>query len=204
MPEYQRITGYQSEVSDNELVNRLGNADEEAFSLIYQKHWEDLFVSAARTLRDEEAAADVVQDVFVALWNRRNELNITGDLAAYLHTSVRYKCINYIEKNITRKDYLTRLAETIETYHTESITENLQLKELQETLHEVVNQMPPRMQEVYRLSRDEYLSHKEIAQMLNISSETVKKHIQHAMDFIKASMMSQTVAITFIFYRIFL
>lgn len=190
------------QVSDNELLIHIGNADEEAFSLIYQRYWEDLFVTAVRTLRGKEAAADVVQDVFVSLWNRRFELNITTSLVAYLHTSVRYKCMHYIEKNITRHDYLTRLAETVDQYQSENITENLQLKELRQVLHEVVEQMPARMQEVYKLSRNEYLSHKEIANILNISSETVKKHIQHALEQIKSSLISRVIA-TIIISRIF-
>lgn len=204
MSEYQIINGLGQQASDQGLLYRLGDGDQEAFSLIYRRYWEELYVTAARTLRSRDGAADVVQDVFVSLWNRRCDLNITGSLVAYLHTSVRYECIHYIEKNITRRDYLSRLAETVDEHLAETITENLQLKELQHTLHEVVSQMPARMQEVYKLSRHEYLSHKEIARALNISPETVKKHIQHALEHIKASLLSHSLILTFFFCRILL
>lgn len=204
MPKYQDITDTSCRIDGQELLGRMIGGDEEAFSLIYHSYWEDLFVTAARTLRSKDGAADVVQDVFVSLWHRRCDLNITGSLAAYLHTSVRYECIHYIEKNITRRDYLSRLAEAVDEHLAETITENLQLKELQHTLREVVNQMPARMQEVYKLSRHEYLSHKEIAKTLNISPETVKKHIQHALEHIKASLLSHSLILTFFFCRFLL
>lgn len=170
--------------------------DQEAFTLLYRRYWEDLFVAAAKVLRGKEEAADVVQDVFLSLWNRRHEINIEGSLAAYLQVSVRYKAIHYIEKNITRRDYLALLTDVVINTIPPAAEVQLQLKEVKQAIHDTVARMPPKMQEVYRLSRQEHLSHKEIADKLGISVETVKKHIQHALQLIKTALGYTSVSLS--------
>jgi RNA polymerase sigma-70 factor (family 1) len=178
----------QSAHNDEDLLLLMSSDDQEAFTLLYRHYWQDLFVIAAKVLRGKEEAADVVQDVFLSLWNRRHELNIEGSLGAYLHTSARYKAIHYIEKNITRRDYLALFTDIAVNALPPSAEIRLQLKEVQQAIHDTVAKMPPKMQEVYRLSRQEHLSHKEIADRLGISAETVKKHIRHAMQMIKLAL----------------
>jgi RNA polymerase sigma-70 factor (ECF subfamily) len=174
--------------TDEILLSLVADGDKEAFTMLYRRYWEDLFISAARALRSKTDAADLVQDIFLSIWNRRNDLRITGSLAAYLQTSVRYKVIKYIEKNITRRDYLVLLTEVLVNYQPPDAESQLQIKELQHVIHSAVEQMPNKMREVYQLSRKHHLSHKEIAERLAISDETVKKHIQHALQIIKTAI----------------
>jgi RNA polymerase sigma-19 factor, ECF subfamily len=134
-----------------------------------------------------------LQDVFLTLWNRRKEIRIEGSLPAYLQTSVRYHAIHFIEKNITRRDYLALLTDVAINTLPPSQELYLELKQAQQAINEAVLKMPPKMQEVYRLSRQEHLSHKEIAQKLGISAETVKKHIQHALEIIKTTLEHNSV-----------
>jgi len=174
--------------TDETLLSLVADGDKEAFTMLYRRYWEALFATAARALRSKTDAADLVQDIFLSIWNRRNDLRITGSLAAYLQTSVRYKVIKYIEKNITRRDYLVLLTEVLVNYQPPDAESQLQIKELQHTIQSAVEQMPKKMREVYQLSRKHYLSHKEIAERLDISDETVKKHIQHALQIIKTAI----------------
>ena len=188
--------------TDNLLLQDMNDNNEETFTSIYQRYWEELFVTAVKALRGKEEAADVVQDVFLSFWNRRKELTIKGSLAAYLHTSVRYKCIHYIQKNITRRDYLLLLSEVEMGSFLTTVESDLQLKELQQTINKTVAKMPPKMQEVYKLSRHDHLSYKEIAGNMSISVETVKKHIHHAINLIKINLPSGSFILTFIFLSI--
>jgi RNA polymerase sigma-70 factor (family 1) len=174
--------------TDETLLALVADGDKEAFTMLYRRYWESLFVSAARALRSKTDAADLVQDIFLSIWNRRNDLRITGSLAAYLQTSVRYKVIKYIEKNITRRDYLVLITEVLVNYQAPDAESQLQIKELQNVVQSAVQQMPNKMREVYQLSRKHHLSHKEIAERLAISDETVKKHIQHALQIIKTAI----------------
>jgi RNA polymerase sigma-70 factor (ECF subfamily) len=189
--------------TDDVLLNLMRNDDQEAFTLLYRRYWEELFVTAAKALRSQQEAEDVVQDVFLSIWNRRKELNIEGSLDAYLQVSVRYKAIHYIEKNITRRDYLALLTDVTVNNLPATAEIKLQLREVQQTIHNTVAQMPPKMREVYRLSRQEHLTHKEIANKLGISVETVKKHIQHAMQLIKTALGVHSATISlFLLYQL--
>ncbi len=89
---------------DTELIQMMAAYSQETFSMLYHRYWEELFATAARVLRGKEEADDVFQDVFLSLWHRRQKLNIEGSLPAYLHTSIRYKCLHDIEINITRRE----------------------------------------------------------------------------------------------------
>lgn len=179
-----------STYTDEALIRQIAEDNCNAFTLLYQRHSEDMLLTANKVLREKIAGADVVQEIFISLWNRRKEIQITGLVKTYLHTSVRYHCFHYMEKNITRYDYLSRFAETVKEFVSDNIIEELQLKELRQILNEAVNRLPARMQEVYKLSRDEDLSHKEIAERLSISVETVKKHIHYALQQIKSALIS--------------
>lgn len=174
--------------TDEELLRRLQCDDQEAFTLLYRRHWEPLFITAAKALRNSQDAKDVVQDVFLSIWRRRKELHLEGALAVYLQTCVRYQAIHYIEKNITRRDYLALLTETAADHFPPAAEIQLQVKQVQQAILDTISKMPPRMREAYQLSRQEHLSHKEIAAKLGISAETVKKHIQHALQLIKEAL----------------
>ena len=188
----------QSTYTDKELLQQMAEDDSMAFTMLYRRYWEELFVIAAKALREKTEAADVVQDVFLSLWNRRCGLKIEGSLAAYLHSSVRYKAFSYIEKNITRRDYLAVLADVSVNYLPANAEVNLQVEELEKTITNTIAKMPPKMQQVYRLSRQEQLTHKEIAEQLSVSAETVKKHIQHALRLIKTALQYNLIIILYL------
>jgi RNA polymerase sigma-70 factor (family 1) len=174
--------------TDESLLQRMSENDREAFTIIYERYWESLLVTASMAIRNKEEAADIVQEVFMSIWHRRRHMHISSSLKAYLDTSVRYKAIDYIEKNIMRRDYLALLQEMAVHHLPPDAELQLQSKELRETVEKLVMEMPPRMQEVYRLSRHDLLTRKEIAIRLGISEETVKKHIHHALELVKAAL----------------
>lgn len=184
----------QAKHNDQELLEQITAGHKDAFTTLYKRYWESLFLTAVKVLRSKEDAADIVQEVFLSIWNRRQELTIETSVHAYLQTSVRYKAIHYIEKNITRRDYLAVLIETVATDLAASAETRLQLKQVQEAIHAAVEQMPPKMKQVYQLSRQENLTHREIAARLGISDETVKKHIQHALQLIKTTIGKNSIS----------
>ena len=203
MSDYQNKQEALMMYSDEELLGLMKAGNREAFTMLYHRFWENLFITAAKALRGKEEAADVVQDVFLSFWNRHKELDIQGSLAAYLQTSVRYKCIHYIEKNITRRDYLARFEDALTNTTFAEAETVLQLKEIQKKINTAVDSMPAKMQEVYKLSRHEHLSHKEIAAYMTISVETVKKHIQHALHLIRRSLPPDSLSlISFVIFSL--
>ncbi len=182
----------------------MANDDQAAFTALYRRHWESLFVSAVKVIRSKEDAADIVQEIFMALWNRRHELSVKESFTAYLHTSVKYKAIHFIQKNATRRNYMAFIGELTEMSSSYSAEAILQTKQMEEALGAVIGRMPPKMREVFLMSRRESLSHKQIAAQLGISDETVKKHVHHALRLIKETFTetSMTLAfLAFIFFR---
>jgi RNA polymerase sigma-70 factor (family 1) len=181
----------------------MANNDEGAFTSLYRRYWEPLFVTTVKVIGSKEDAADIVQEVFISLWNRRRELSLTSTLAAYLQTSVKYKAIHYIEKNITRRNYLKTLGDIEAANPAPSGEVLLHAKEVRELIQSVISNMPPKMREVYQLSRQEHLSHREIAARLGISDETVKKHIQHALQLLKTALGQSSIGLPAILMTLF-
>jgi RNA polymerase sigma-70 factor (ECF subfamily) len=184
------------EPNESILLQQLANNSQAAFSQIYQLHWKGMFLTASRVLRSQEEASDLVHDVFLTLWNRRNDINIVGSLSAYLHTSVRYKAISLIQRNLNRSNYLTLLNETAVHHLNDDPDSLMHLKQLREVVNNVVIGMPPKMQMAYRLSREKHFSHKQIGEQMGISPETVKKHIQNALEIIRIAIADHGLSIS--------
>ena len=186
--------------TDQDLLQLMREDNKDAFTALYRSYWESLFIPTVKITRSKEDARDILQEVFLSVWNRRKELDVKGSLAAYLQTSVRYKAIDYIGKNITRRHYLNLLYKLEEFSQSPAAETQIQLKEIQQTVNGVVGKMPPKMRAVYQLSRYEHLSHQEIAQRLGISDETVKKHIQHALKLIRSSISQAGISLPGLFF----
>lgn len=170
--------------SDQELASRLKGGSDDAYKEIYKRYWGVLFQHARKMLRSDEAAKDIVQDVFTALWIKKNDLDIYHKLSSYLYSAVRYKIFDFIDKGKVRGSYLQSLEKFIE--QGEFTTDDLWLqKELAIQIEKEIDALPVKMREVFILSRKFDLSHKEIAKKLNISDQTVKKQIYNALKILR-------------------
>lgn len=178
-------------ISDHKLVEEISNGCEMSFAHFYNRHWDSLFISAFKVLKDEEACKDVVQEVFLSIWRNDNLINIEN-VEGYLHRSVRYKVLMTLRKAKLSEKHL----ETIQILSENTTEKQLDFEELSETVEQSINSLPDRCQEVFRLSRMENLSNREIAERLNISVRTVETHIGHAIRKVKANLDSSTVFIT--------
>ncbi len=163
-------------LADEKLLEFIREGDDRtAFDEIFNRYWERLFMYAAKVIRDEEEAQDIVQEVLVSLWQRRENLSIDS-LSSYLYGAIRFKGLAYVRANLTRNNYLESLGYFFEEGR-DLINEQLDAQELETLIRTEIDRLPPRMKEIFILSRIEQLSHKEIAERLNISDQTVKKQI---------------------------
>lgn len=176
-----------SHVPDLELILLINQEEEQAFTEIYNRYWEKMISYAVRLTKSEEEAADIVQEIFVSLWNRRTTLRVKSTLGAYLIRSTRNLCLRYIERNIHTSDFLDKITEQA-VDNSLNIEESISLKELQENIDIGIAKLPKKMREVYLLSRDEQLSYREIAEKLNIAEGTVKKQVSNALKIIANSL----------------
>lgn len=170
--------------SDTELLNFLKAGDRYAFSEIHSRYWRQIYRHALKMIGDEDDAKDVVQELFAALWIKRESLGINTNLSGYLYISVRNRVINIIQQQKARNDYFASLVRYAE--ETTNITlEQISEKEIQKIIAREVQELPEKMRHVFELSRNQNLSHKEIASRLEISDKTVKKQIGYAIKIIR-------------------
>ncbi|WP_447641524.1 MULTISPECIES: RNA polymerase sigma factor [Chitinophagaceae] len=182
--------------TDKQLLDLLQNGDQEAFVAIYDKYWESLLVFVMRAIRVQFDAEDIVQELFVSLWKRRATLDIHAELSTYLYNSARYLSIRYIEKNIIRTQYLESLGK--KDGHASPADQRILLQEINTRIKQAVLCMPLKMQKVFRLSREQHLSYREIAAQLNISEETVRKQIYKALKYLRSQVSDMPFAILYV------
>lgn len=171
-----RLSRYQN-VADVDLVALYSKGDEMAFEELFNRHWSTLYQAVFGVVKDKEVASDIVQEIFVKLWEKRNELQIRN-MRQYLIGAARLKSFEYLRNGKIAQQHIERLQEVKEENTTEAW---LNSKELQKTIERCVQQLPNKAKEVFKLSRFEHLSNREISSRLNISIKTVEGHITKAL-----------------------
>jgi len=173
--------------TDAELFDLVKSGDSFAFSEIYNRYWEVLFRHAYRLIKDKDLAKDIVQEVFVSLWDKIEELDLQFSVNAYLYKSVRNKILNLIEKDKVRNNYLESLAVFINS--SEAITDyRLRERLLAEKIEMEIAGLPSKMRQIFEMSRKQNLSHKQIAEELSLSDKTVKKQMSNAIKILRLKL----------------
>lgn len=166
-------------LDDEILLKFLRISDDLAFKEIYLRYWKPLYYSVLKKINSREIAEDIVQGVFMDLWEKR-EQNSIRVLHAYLDASVKYRVINYINTVISRQKHLSGLKEKQKTEET-STDLLLLVQELNTGIDKALSQLPPKTQTIFRLSRFEQHSNKEISRIMDLSEKAVEYHISQSL-----------------------
>lgn len=170
--------------SDGFLLSELKNGNRSVFSKIYEQYWEKLYYTALKILKDGVASQDLVQDVFIDLWQSKHKKDIYN-LDSYLSKAIKYRVFRYIRNQKDAEAFLERINRIESVNQTE---QNIQLKELELILNDNISTLPIRCKEVFLLSRYNQLSHKEISNRLGISVKTVENQITKALKHLKQAI----------------
>lgn len=169
---------------EKNLLRKLQSGDRLAFEIIYHRYKGLLYVHASKHLRNQEEAKDIVHDIFSNLWQNRIALHIQENLTAYLYQAVRNRVINHQLKSQRADEYVTSLQGFIN--HAQVDTDHrVREKMLMELIEHEIASLPPKMRTVFELSRKEGLSHKEIAEQLHISEQSVRSHVKGALKILR-------------------
>jgi RNA polymerase sigma-70 factor (ECF subfamily) len=168
---------------DARLLEHLRLDDRKAFDILYHKYSSKLFYAAYNLFRDKDVCEDLVQELFIDLWTKRNQLNITS-LEGYLKVAIRHKVLYYIRSQKASVD-ISVIETLVEKYSADSkVFQN----DIAHLLEDGVAQLPEKCREIFTLSRKEYLTNKEIASRLNISIKTVENQITIALRYLRTGL----------------
>ncbi len=171
--------------SDDALLELLKYQELNAFEEIYRRYWKRLYSMSYKRIQSREISEELVQDIFTSLWASRATVKITN-LSAYLFTAVKYKVINHLEKEMSRRSYSeSQLVAALEANFTE---EAVLLEDLNDALEKAIHKLPAKRQMIFKLHRQENLSMKQVASQLGISEKTVENQYGKAMKMLKLNL----------------
>ncbi|MDP9078898.1 MAG: RNA polymerase sigma-70 factor [Bacteroidota bacterium] len=180
-----------NELSDEELIGLLRKDDHAAFTEIYNRYWNKLMAIAYNHTKDKSSAKEIVQELFVGLWNRKNALSIKS-LNGYLATAVKFSVYKQIERERKHREIAQR------EYPQKAFTNDdhiVELKFLQEYINGQVELLPEKCRLVFNYSRVKGLSNAEIAKEMNISEKTVEGHLTKGLKKIQVNLKNSGIAV---------
>lgn len=174
--------------SPDNVILYLNKGNVGAFEQIYESYWAELYSYAYNILRDKAVCEEIVQEIFFSLWTKRRELQITHSIRAYLFTAVKFQTLNYIKSEKVKRNYAVSYSTFKTILFDNSNEENIHLSDLKNLVENEVAKLPEKCQQIFRLSRNEHQSVKNIAGLLNISHKTVENQLSKALKQLRSSL----------------
>ena len=162
--------------TEKNLLQSASAGDAEAFSKLYHLYGHKLYSFLFRITESPEMAQDIVQNIFLKLWNERVQLTAINNFSAYIFRMAQNQAINAFKRMAHETIILSKLQKEVDVFGNNA-EENMEYKEVQNELHNALKKLPPQQNLVFKLSREQGLKHHEIAHLLKISPYTVKNHL---------------------------
>ena len=173
---------------ERSLILRLIEGDEDAFCELYATYKNRLIYCAMRFLKSREYAEDVFQDAFTVVWQSRRFINPDASFSSYLYTIMRNRILNQL-RNAANEEKLKESILSQALDYTEDTKREVMLNDLKSLISHALQQLTPRQREIFEMSREAQLSHKEIADKLGISVNTVQEHISTSLKLIRTYLI---------------
>ncbi len=184
--------------SDEGLLKLLKQQELGAFEEIYLRYWKKLYSTAFKRVQSREVSEELVQDIFTTLWMNRKIVQIEI-LSAYLHSAVKYKVINHLEKEMSRRTYAEIQLRSPNFTTSNPTEETVLLNELNLALEKEIQKLPPKRQQIFKLSRQEHLSIKQVASHLGISEKTAENQLGKALKVLKINLKHFNIFLVILF-----
>ncbi len=170
--------------SDKELVSLLIKGDESAFCDLYVRYKDRLWVFSFSLLKSEDETDDIVQEVFINLWESRVFLNSELSFSSFLLTIARNRILNYFRDIDIEARIKNKILVQSEPFE-DKVESEIVYEEYVVILKKAIENLPPQRKRIFNLSRIDHFTHKEIAEQLDISVYTVQEHISESLRFIR-------------------
>lgn len=170
----------------DDILYRLRSDDKSALKELFQENYTAVCKTIHRFIRDRNLVEDLAQDVFLRFWDKRNQINITSSLNAYLHRMAINEALAYIRRN--KKYEQEEMTPNITSGMDDSAEDQYLQGELEANITNAINELPPKCRTVFQLSRFEELTYREIAEKLNISIKTVENQMGKALKILRLKL----------------
>lgn len=179
--------------NDKVLLHRFLEGDERAFIEIYDRYWYKLFLSSYRRIRSKSAAEELVQNLFLKLWEKRGTLTI-NQLENYLFSAIRNATIDYLNKQMVADKYVEHY-KTYASLESNSTEEMVELNNLQEAIDRGLQTLSGKSEKVFRLHKMDHWPVEKIARHLHLSEKTVHYHLTRSVKFIRSYLQEFTLTL---------
>ncbi len=186
-----------TDFTDKAILKRIAQNDEGAYASLFQQFYVQLCRFSLKYVREETISEEIVQDVFVTLWEKRNDLVIHSSLKAYLFQSVKNSSLNYLNSSFAKLDFQRDYFDQKELPINDT-QEALSYEELQQVVHQAIDHLPAKCRAIYSLSRNAGMSYKEIAEELGISIKTVENQMGIALKKLRIYLQQHWELLTFL------
>jgi len=175
-------------LSDNELLQLLKQSDHSAYTEIYNRYFQLIYVHVYKKLQDEDQSKDIVQEIFASLWFKRDSIGFIGNIPGYLINAARYKIFDlFAHEQVKQKHY-----ESLQEFLTSRpvISTDYQIREAQfkAYIDQQIAALPPKMRVIFEMSRKEELNHQEIADRLSTSVNNVSTQVTNALRILRSKL----------------
>ncbi len=175
-------------MTEIELIQSMKQGDESAFTALYKIYWAKVHNFSRLYLSSLSEVEEVVQEVFVKVWESRALIREKESFSGFLFIITRNTIFNQFRRSFNDEAYRDTVLSAAQVSTTYGVEDDLYAAELKDCLMRLLSELPPRQQEVFRMSRMEHMSYKEIALRLSISEKTVERHVNEALKFLKKNM----------------
>ena len=191
-----------SNIDENKLLLEISQGSEAAFTNMYNHYKNIVYSTAFRITKSKIQAEEAVQDIFLKIWQNRESIAAVNNLENYIYIISRNHLFNSIKKIARETDLISEISQNKTIFiDTDNSIKDEQYNTI---LNQIVDQLPPQQQKVYKMAKWDGLSHQKIGENLGISTETVKKHMAQALKFIrlKISPYMNMFMTIFLFFKI--
>lgn len=173
--------------NEKELFVRMAQGDHTAFTRIFDHYESRIYPFILKITRSEIDTQEIVQELFIKLWTLRGKMTEIENPRSYIFRMATHRTMNYLRSRARNRKHVGTAASQI-IMQKNTVEEEFDLKEMEDTIIKIVAQLPAQQQSVYKLSRQQGLKAKEIAERMNLAEKTVKNHLTEALRFIKEKL----------------
>ena len=185
---------------NSETIKRFKIDDMSAFDIIYRTYSKKLYRFAYSIIKVKPDAEGIVHEVFIKVWEKRNRIDEYLSFESYLFTITYNTTISFIRKKVKENKYIEYLKSIQNPSIQSKIIPEIEYKELKDKSEKIIGLLPMRQKQIYKLSREEGLTYKEIAAKLSISVNTVETHMERALKSIREKLGNVSIVLLILYY----